>query len=621
MSDDVETRYTATQQLPKVSLEKLADEQAEQPKAEFGTGLRVLIIDDEPSVTDVLGLVFEHAGFDVVTAATGAEAEQHLADRVFDVALVDKNLPDAEGLELLGKIRSSGDCAALMMTAYPNVDTAVEAFRLGACDYLAKPFPDLHLVEQAVRRAVKTQALERRNRQLVAELRASNETLSALAIRDPLTKLYNYAYMQEQVEREIARSTRNEFDFAFVFVDIDGFQAVNNDCGHIAGDQLLKQMAAVLTGSGNEVEGEVFRLRGQDLVARHGGDVYALLLPETVKAGATAKAEQLRAFIELYTFDGPVEKLTVSVGVAGFPMDGKTKSTLLEAADLALYSSKKTGRNRMTAYSKRLVGLRDQQSELAAVEAKVLAALEHSIATRDFDFVYQPIISVLDESTFAYEALCRPRSDVFPGPWQLIQAAENAGMVSGLGRALRESSVGALSELPKSARLFMNIHPQELYDPEFINVESFLAQWTDQVVFEITEVAGIKEYGRVCDIVARLRSHGFMIALDDLGAGYSGLTSLALLQPDFVKLDMKLVHSVNESARTRRLVKHILEFATDEGMQCIAEGVETKEQLDTFVEMGCPLVQGWYFSKGKPLAQIKAELAEQPPVDDTQRVQ
>lgn len=620
MADDIETRNTATQRLPKVDLDKLTDGEGEH-RTNFGEGLRVLIIDDEPSVTDVLGLVFEHAGFDVSQAATGAEARAHLSEGLFDVALVDKNLPDVGGLELLADIRETGDCAALMMTAYPNVDTAVEAFRLGACDYLAKPFPDLHLVEQAVRRAVKTQALERRNLQLLAELRTSNETLSALAIRDPLTKLYNYAYMQEQVEREIARSTRNEFEFAFVFVDVDGFQSVNNDCGHIAGDALLKQMATVLTGNGKDVSGEVFRLRGQDLVARHGGDVFALLLPETIKSGATAKAEQLRAFIELYPFDGPRENLTVSIGVAGFPADGKTKTTLLEAADMALLSSKKTGRNRITAYSKRLLGLRDQQSEQAAIEARVLEALEHSIATRDFNFIYQPIISVLDNSTFAYEALCRPRSEVFPGPWQLIQAAENAGMVSGLGRALRESSVGALADLPKSARLFMNIHPQELYDPEFINVESFLAQWTDQVVFEITEVAGIKEYGRVCDIVARLRSHGFMIALDDLGAGYSGLTSLALLQPDFVKLDMKLVHSVNENARTRRLVKHILEFATDEGMQCIAEGVETKAQLDTFVDMGCPLVQGWYFSKGSPIEQLKAELAAAPPIDDTQRVQ
>ena len=619
MPDDIETRNQATQQLPRLSREALDGDDTDAQLAQFGLGFRLLIIDDEPSVTDVLGLVFEHAGFEVSTAATGAEAKQRFKETVFDVALVDKNLPDVEGLELLKLVCSDGDCAALLMTAYPNLDTAIEAFRIGACDYLAKPFPDLHLVEQAVRRAVRTQTLERRNRQLVAELSASNETLSALAIRDPLTKLYNYAYMQEQVDREIARSMRNEFDFAFIFVDIDGFQAVNNNHGHLAGDHVLQQMAAVLSGSGKDASGEIFRLRAQDLAARHGGDQFALLLPETSKTGAAAKAEHLRAFVNDHAFDGPCDRFTVSVGVAAFPTDGKTKTTLIEATDLALYSAKNTGRNRITSYSTRLVGLKDHKGDLATIEAHNLEALERSIATRDFDFVYQPIISMLDESVFAYEALCRPRDPAFPGPMQLIRAAEHAGMVSGLGRALREASVGALAELPKSTRLFMNIHPQELYDPEFINVESFLAQWHDQVVFEITEVAGIKEYGRVCDIVARLRSHGFLIALDDLGAGYSGLNSLALLQPDFVKLDMELVHSVNKNPRTRRLVKHILEFAADEGMQCVAEGVETKEQLETFQELGCPLVQGWYYSKGKPLAEIKAELAMLPNTD-TQRV-
>ena len=192
----------------------------------------------------------------------------------------------------------------------------------------------------------------------------------------------------------------------------------------------------------------------------------------------------------------------------------------------------------------------------------------------------------------------------------LIQSAERCGRTAALGRVLRQDSVHALEQLPRGSQLFINLHPDDLRDPEFIAIEPFLAQWAEMVVFEITEVARIASFGAVSDAIAHLRANGFRVALDDLGSGYSGLNTLAQLEPDFVKLDMALVRSASRDRRTRRLVKHILEFAADEGMQVIAEGIETEEERKVVVDLGCPLLQGWLFAKGEPLAVILDKLAE-----------
>jgi len=231
-------------------------------------------------------------------------------------------------------------------------------------------------------------------------------------------------------------------------------------------------------------------------------------------------------------------------------------------------------------------------------------AVERSIASSSFDFVYQPIVSARSGRVYGYEALCRPRDPAFPNPMALIESAERCGCTAALGRALRQRGVQALGQLPQGSLLFLNLHPEELRDPEFIAIESFVAQWAGQVVFEITEVAKIADFDHVGQVIARLRGSGFRVALDDVGAGYSGLEALARLEPDFVKLDMRLVHALSTDRRTRRLVKHILEFARDEGMQVVAEGIETERQREAVVDLGCPLLQGYLFGKGKPLAEV-----------------
>jgi len=246
----------------------------------------------------------------------------------------------------------------------------------------------------------------------------------------------------------------------------------------------------------------------------------------------------------------------------------------------------------------------------ADVESRRVAALERSIASADFDFVYQPIVETKTWQRFAYEALCRPRDPAFPHPSALIRTAERCGCTAALGRALRQKGVQALNALPEGSLLFLNLHPQELLDPEFVAIEPFVAQWAGQVVFEITEVGKIGNFEYVREVIKKLRGSGFRVALDDLGAGYSGLTALARLAPDIVKLDMHLVQAAVHDPRTRRLLRHVVDFATGEGTLVVAEGIETEQQRDIMADLGCPLMQGFLFGRGLPLVDVLQPRAE-----------
>lgn len=563
----------------------------------IGTGQSVLVVDDEPTIQELLQIVLEEDDFRVESAGTLEDAMAKLVTGSFDVVIVDKNLPDGNGLEIARYARDHEmTCEVVVITAFVNLDSAIEAMKLGVAEYIPKPFSDIDVVRSCMRRVVRTRQLKVEKAQLIDELVAKTRMLEAMAVRDPITGLYTHTYMHDVIEREVARCERLGEEVAVMLVDVDQFHEVNDQHGHETGNQLMTELSnAVLRW-----------LRKEEIAARFGGDELAIVMPDTSKGAAATRAEELRARVEELEFPVlGVGRQTVSVGVAAYPRDARDRVGLLKSAQTALYAAKHSGRNRIASYTRQLDSVRVKDGERAESDLRTLRALERSIAGADFDFVYQPIVYADDvDRAFAFEALCRPRAPEFPNPLALIHAAERAGRIAPLGRALRQGGIRALAQMPADSVMFLNLHPLELHDREFNTIESFLAEWSGQVVFEITEVAGIKDYAPVKEIIRQMRGAGFRIALDDLGSGYSGLNSLAMLQPDFVKLDMDLVHSITGDARARRLVRHIVEFATEEGMLVVGEGVETAEQRAVLTEMGCQLLQGFLFSRGVPINDV-----------------
>jgi len=417
-------------------------------------------------------------------------------------------------------------------------------------------------------------------------------------VRDPLTGLSNHAHFQQHLEREIERSVSYGLPFSLVFVDVDRFEKLNDAHGHRRGDDLLRRVAEVVSGHSSQGS---FRLRGQDLVARFGGDEFALILPYTSKEGACAKAEMLREHIaQMDLANLELEPQSVSVGVATVPDDAHDRASVIAAAKTAVNAAKRSGRNTTIAYSRALTAAKDSQ---LAIDVDKLIALDQTIDNKGICYLYQPIVDAMSHAIVAFEALCRPNHEAFSGPAALIETAEHAGRVLELGRICRSVSMSPFSQLDDSCVMFVNLHPREI-DTALLH-EQPMADVAGRIVLEITETAAIADYERVRDVIAALREHGYRIALDDLGAGYAGLNSLALLQPDFVKLDMALIRGIHEKSSSRRLVKHLLEFCMGENIPVIAEGVETEAEHDKVRELGCPLLQGNYLARpGMPFPDL-----------------
>ena len=211
--------------------------------------------------------------------------------------------------------------------------------------------------------------------------------------------------------------------------------------------------------------------------------------------------------------------------------------------------------------------------------------------------VFQPIVACSARTVYAYEALLRSREPSLPHPGAVLDAAERLGRVHELGRLIRAKATSAGERLPDGVLLFLNLHPSDLLDEELFRPDSALAALASRVVLEITERASLDGIGDVRSRIASLRKIGFRIAVDDLGAGYAGLTSFTLLDPDIVKLDMALVRDVHKEPKKQSIVRTMVTLCKELGIVVTSEGIEVAEERDELVRAGCDLMQGYLFAR------------------------
>ena len=229
----------------------------------------------------------------------------------------------------------------------------------------------------------------------------------------------------------------------------------------------------------------------------------------------------------------------------------------------------------------------------AAVGDQVGAAIVRVVSQRALHCVYQPIISCRGGELFGFEALSRVADPLFADPGGLFDAAARLGSAWELGRVVRDTIATDLEIFGSEYQVFVNLHPTEMSDPVLLEGDPFLEQGAHRVIFEITERSAIPDLARFREYVTQLKEHGFRIAVDDLGAGYATLNSVALLEPEFVKIDMAMVRDIDSSSRKQRLVRTMVEFARSEGILVIAEGVETAGEAVAVRALGCDLMQGF----------------------------
>jgi len=558
-----------------------------------GTKPTALIVDPDRSARDVLSGPLCDAGY-VPQVADSLAAAQTLREHFHhDLVLVEVELPDGSGLDLARQVlEGEEDSAVLVLAARASLDSAVEALRLRASDYLVKPFGSPEVVRERIEAAARHLERVRQQHRLV-------QNLESLATRDPLTGLFNHAYFQERLGNEISRCERYEHPLGLMFVDVDRFKEVNDSHGHQAGDHVLTTISEIVRGR-SRITDVHFRLREHDIAARYGGDEFVLVLPETPKTGTAITAERLRKAVEEHPFDLEVPAVTLSIGVASFPDDGEDRDGLIRAADTALYVAKASGRNRVVSYGPGLAGATGRRIAEPIVDVERLAALERTIEEQSLDFAYQPIVEAGKRRVAGYEAFCRPQDPTFDGPIELIVTAEQTGRVGDLGRVMREQALKPADRLPEGCQLFVNLHPQEINDPSLLEPGPEVMRHAGRVVLEITRTRDISDQRRLERNLNTLRGFGFKIALDDLREGYLGLNAVTRLEPDFLRLSMELLREVHGDPRESRLIRHYLELAREEQITVIAGRIETEEDCRIAVDLGCGWLQGYHFGAPQP---------------------
>lgn len=292
----------------------------------------ILVVDDEEDIRLLLSNLLTSEGYTVFTAENGAEGFESFRHNSPDLVITDVKMPVRNGLELLKDIKSTGsNVDVIVLTGHSDESTAIDCLHNGAYDYLLKPLEELDVLIASVQRALQKRNLLEKNNQLIKEL-------EEMAIKDPLTGLYNHRHLHKCLSEEIARSVRYQHQFVTLMADIDHFKIINDNYGHLFGDFVLKRMARLFEDN----------LRLTDTIFRYGGEEFLIILPETNKSRAFSVMERLLEKIRAYEFccDGHKAVLTISIGAALFPHDAEDISGIIGVADRRLYRAKQWGRDR-----------------------------------------------------------------------------------------------------------------------------------------------------------------------------------------------------------------------------------------------------------------------------------
>jgi EAL domain-containing protein (putative c-di-GMP-specific phosphodiesterase class I)/AmiR/NasT family two-component response regulator len=357
-------------------------------------------------------------------------------------------------------------------------------------------------------------------------------------------------------------------------------------------------MRRVLEGAGYEVVATHNGNEAIDAMTRRRFDV---VLSDIEMPGLTGV--DLLSLVRVYDLDVPVLLITgaatvetamdaISLGALQYLLKPISSEVLVGAVDRAVHL------HDMARGKREALKILGRSEREAGDRAGLKLQFDRAMAT--LSMAFQPVVDTRRRCIFGYEALMRSQETSLPHPGAILSAAERLGRVDEVGRRVRALSAAAFGNAPSDAVLFVNVLATDLLDPELYEVDAPLSKIASRVVLEITERSTIENIKDVWARVSILRYHGFRIAIDDLGAGYAGLSTFVALEPEIVKLDMSLVRNVHRSVIRQKLVRSMIRLSKDMGMKIVAEGVEQAEERDCLHGLDCELVQGYLFARPGP---------------------
>lgn len=425
----------------------------------------------------------------------------------------------------------------------------------------------------------------------ITKHRESEAKIEKLEYFDGLTGLPNKTLLNLRTAHDISIASRQREKLAILFLDFDHFKNINDTLGHAIGDELLVEVAKRLSGL----------VREEDTVSRQGGDEFVIALPNVKVDGAAHVAKKLLQAIELpIIVKGHELVITASIGIAMYPDDGKDLDTLFKSADAAMYLAKQNGRNNYRFFT---AEIQQRSSRILSLEN----ALRYAYTRGELSLHYQPQIELESGKIVGIEALLRwthpELGSISPG--EFIPIAEESGQILLLGEWVLRTAAMRMKQWinmgfpPMSVAV--NLSAVQFHHENLSNLVSTiidevqLPPW--YLELELTESVAAQDPLKAIEIMNKLSQKGIRLSIDDFGTGYSSLSYLKRFKVYKLKIDQSFICDIGIDVEDKAIVQTIIALAKSLGLKTIAEGVETKEQLDFLRENGCDEVQGYYFSK------------------------
>lgn len=441
--------------------------------------------------------------------------------------------------------------------------------------------------------------MEARTAVLASSLAEANRELSALALQDTLTKLPNRILLEDRLEHALNLAKREATVFALMFMDLDGFKAVNDAYGHHFGDRLLIDVAERIRGV----------LRVQDTVARLGGDEFVLLLEQTDPEGAASVADKLVSAIGQPYVVGPHElRVSASVGIAMYPNDGQSAKSLMTNADAAMYYAKRSGRNAYCFFEASMNANAHEQLQL-------MQDLQLALERKEFELHYQAKYVAPAGPITGVEALLRWRhpSRGLIAPDKFIGYAEKTGLIIPIGEWVLNEACRQMREWREQGhadwKVAVNLSPVQFAHPNLLHIVRNTLERNQlpasALTLEVTETTAMRNADVSLAILERLAEMGVDISIDDFGTGYSSLLYLKRLPASELKIDKGFIQSLAQGNEDAAIVSSIIALGQTLNLRIVAEGVETESQQKFLTELGCDALQGYLLSKPVPASEIK----------------
>jgi diguanylate cyclase (GGDEF)-like protein/PAS domain S-box-containing protein len=436
----------------------------------------------------------------------------------------------------------------------------------------------------------------------VTERKQAEQKIAHMAHHDMLTGLANRALFCDELDRALVRVRRGE-RIAVLYLDLDHFKRVNDTFGHLVGDELLRQAADRLREC----------VRDSDLIARLGGDEFAILqaaVEEPSDAAALA-ARIHQALTAPFQLEDHQVVAGVSVGISIAPDDAAEQQVLLKYADLALYGAKEGGRGTYHFYQPELDARMKTRHQLEV-------DLRTALVQGQFELHYQPIVNLRTNQVICCEALLRwhhpERGMVSPG--EFVPVAEDCGMITALGEWVLRQACADASAWPEDVQVAVNVSPAQVKAGNLVQlaVNALAASGLspNRLVVEITESMLMQNTDAAMATLHRLRDLGVAIAMDDFGTGYSSLSYLRSFPFDKIKIDRSFIESIPERDDCVAIVQAVTTMAERLNMTTVAEGIETVDQRQKLRELGCTAMQGFLFSRPKPVRECIEQFFARP---------